>query len=102
MATIEDHPARMQRAHRSLEGLSVGDAFGERFFTSPHTVGRLIELRAVPAGPWQFTDDTVMAMSVVDVLSEKRGLDRDLLADLFGARYRLDPARGYGGTAHGI
>jgi ADP-ribosylglycohydrolase len=102
MATTTAHSARMQRADRSLEGLSVGDAFGQRFFTSPHTVERLIELRAVPAGPWQFTDDTVMAVSVVDVLSDTGELDPDLLADFFGARYRLDPARGYGGTAHGI
>ncbi len=43
-----------------------------------------------------------MALSVVDVLSEKGHVDRDRLADFFGARYRLDPARGYGGTAHGI
>jgi hypothetical protein len=27
-----DHQERIARAERSLEGLSVGDAFGERFF----------------------------------------------------------------------
>lgn len=102
MISLSDHLPRMERAHRSLAGLSVGDAFGERFFTSPHTVERLIELRALPAGPWQVTDDTVMAVSVVDVLSDRCRIDRDLLARFFGARYRLDPARGYGGTAHGI
>lgn len=92
----------MARAHRSLVGLSVGDAFGDRFFTSPHSVERLIDLRSLPAGPWLFTDDTVMAASVVDVLSERGCVDRDRLADFFAARYRLDPARGYGATAHGI
>jgi ADP-ribosylglycohydrolase len=96
------HRARMERAHLALQGLSVGDAFGERFFSPPDAVERLIELRALPAAPWNFTDDTVMAMSVVDVLDEQGCVDRDRLADFFAARYRLDPSRGYGGTAHGI
>jgi ADP-ribosylglycohydrolase len=102
MNDAPDPRGRLRRALRSLEGLSVGDAFGDRFFTSPHTVEQWIEQRAVPAGLWPFTDDTVMALSIVDVLSERGCIDCDLLAALFGARYRLDPARGYGGTAHGI
>ncbi|HEU4558020.1 MAG TPA: ADP-ribosylglycohydrolase family protein [Longimicrobium sp.] len=97
-----DSTQRLARATQSLQGLSVGDAFGERFFTSPQIVERLIEQRALTAGPWYYTDDTVMALSVVDVLSDCGEIDRDRLADFFGARYRLDPARGYGGTAHGI
>ncbi len=100
--TTPSHEDRLLRAQSSLRGLSVGDAFGERFFTNPHTVEHLIEIRAVPAPPWSFTDDTVMAISIVDVLDDRGLIDRDLLADLFGARYCLDPARGYGGTAHGI
>lgn len=97
-----DFHHRRARARQSLEGLSVGDAFGERFFGSPHIVERLIESRAIAAGPWGYTDDTVMALSVVDVLEDCAQIDQDRLADLFAARYRLDPARGYGGTAHGI
>src|ERR1051326_4022543 len=93
---------RLENAHRSLTGLSVGDAFGERFFTNPSVVEQLIAGRAVPAAPWKFTDDTVMAISIVDVLEERGGVDCDWLAGLFGARYRLDPYRGYGGTAHEI
>jgi ADP-ribosylglycohydrolase len=100
--TTPSHEERLLRARTSLRGLSVGDAFGERFFMNPHTVEYLIENRAIPAPPWSFTDDTVMAISIVDVLDDKGLIDRDLLAGLFGARYRLDPARGYGGTAHGI
>lgn len=95
-------PRRLERARRSLDGLSLGDAFGERFFTHPHVVDRLIDARAVPAGPWGYTDDTVMGLSIVDVLEERGAIDRDRLAELFGARYQLDPGRGYGGTAHGI
>jgi ADP-ribosylglycohydrolase len=102
MTPMPDPRGRLRRALRSLEGLSVGDAFGDRFFTTPHTVEHLIEQRALPAGVWPITDDTVMALSIVDVLAGQGAIDCDLLAALFGARYRLDPARGYGGTAHGI
>ena len=30
-----DHGARLERARVALEGLSVGDAFGGRFFNAP-------------------------------------------------------------------
>lgn len=102
MITTPDPRGRLRRALRSLEGLSVGDAFGDRFFTTPHAVEHLIDQRALPAGIWPITDDTVMTLSIVDVLAGQGAIECDLLAALFGARYRLDPARGYGGTAHGI
>ncbi|MEO7000702.1 MAG: hypothetical protein ABI068_02800 [Ktedonobacterales bacterium] len=31
-------PDPLERARHSLEGLSVGDAFGERFFVHPDTI----------------------------------------------------------------
>ena len=88
----------MSAARRCLEGLTVGDAFGERFFFADE----LIETRALPRAPWSVTDDSVMAISVVDVLVEQGRINPDRLAQLFAARYRMDPARGYGGTAHEI
>lgn len=91
-----------ERARLALDGLSVGDAFGQRFFVSPAVVDGLIDQRALPAAPWSWTDDTAMALSVVDVLVERGEADRDRLAELFAARYARDPRRGYGGTAHGI
>lgn len=93
---------RRARARLSLEGLSVGDAFGERFFVNPAVVGALIESHAVPAPPWEWTDDTAMALSIVEVLEEKGGVDRDALALALAQRYARDPRRGYGGTAHEI
>ena len=98
----QDHDDRLAAALRSLEGLSVGDAFGERFFGQPEQVMIMLKARAVPAPPWKFTDDTVMAISIVDVLAESQKLDPDRLAELFGRRYRHDRMRGYGGTAHEI
>jgi hypothetical protein len=40
-----DHDARLARARLSLEGLSVGDAFGETFFVPPARARELIEQR---------------------------------------------------------
>jgi len=92
----------LARARLALEGLSIGDAFGERFFVSPSLVESLILERAIPAAPWVWTDDTAMALSIFELLREEGRIDRDSLARRFGERYRRDPARGYGGTAHGI
>jgi ADP-ribosylglycohydrolase len=89
-------------AARSLDGLSVGDAFGERFFVPNNIVLQMIELRAVPGGSWRYTDDTEMALAIYDVLSRHGCIDRDALARGFGRRYLQDPRRGYGGTAHEI
>jgi ADP-ribosylglycohydrolase len=43
-----------------------------------------------------------MAISIVETLADCQGIDASRLAQCFGARYRQDPSRGYGGTAHGI
>jgi hypothetical protein len=56
----------IERAYLSLEGLSVGDAFGERFFGNPARVAALIERRVAPEGVWRWTDDTQMAQCIVD------------------------------------
>jgi ADP-ribosylglycohydrolase len=97
-----DHTARRERALLSLDGLSVGDAFGERFFLPPSTASAMVEQRATPGGPWSYTDDTEMALSIVQVLNEYGRIDQDALARLFATRYRDNPYRGYGGTAHDI
>ncbi|MFP2907725.1 ADP-ribosylglycohydrolase family protein [Pyxidicoccus sp. 3LFB2] len=97
-----DPSARLVRALVSLEGLSVGDAFGERFFVSRELAQSLVEQRTVPRAPWRYTDDTEMALSVVQVLEDHGRVDPDALARLFAKRYRNDKNRGYGGTAHDI
>ncbi|HYO58052.1 ADP-ribosylglycohydrolase family protein [Archangium sp.] len=97
-----DHSARLERTLLSLDGLSVGDAFGERFFLPPSAAASMVEQRATPRGPWNYTDDTEMALAIVQVLEEHGRIDQDALARLFGTRYRNNPHRGYGGTAHDI
>jgi ADP-ribosylglycohydrolase len=96
-----DHSARMERALLSLDGLSVGDAFGQRFFWAP-SVELVIAERAFPKPPWPYTDDTEMALAILESLERRGRIDQDDLAQSFARRYRANPCRGYGGTAHGI
>jgi len=63
----------LARALLSLEGLSIGDAFGQRFFALPATLHLLIGERSIPAAPWRYTDDTQMALSIC-VPAGRRGL----------------------------
>ncbi len=77
----------------SLEGLSVGDAFGELFFfRSPAG-------RELPEAPWQWTDDTHMALSIVEILRNCGRIDQDALAGAFAERFMQQPWRGYAGGA---
>jgi ADP-ribosylglycohydrolase len=85
-----------QQALRSLAGLSVGDAFGEVFFRLPAS---LIAKRELPPGPWPWTDDTQMALSIVEVLFSHGTIDQNHLARSFADRFYQAPWRGYGGGA---
>ncbi|ATB42827.1 hypothetical protein CYFUS_008306 [Cystobacter fuscus] len=98
----DERSARLTRALVSLEGLSVGDAFGERFLQAPAVAAESVAKREVPAAPWPYTDDTEMALALVQVLEEHGRVEPDRLARLLGARYRKNPRRGYGATAHDI
>jgi ADP-ribosylglycohydrolase len=97
-----DHADRIHRARLSLEGLSLGDSFGECFFLPAALVHSLVEERMLPDPPWAYTDDTVMALSIVETLEMHGQIDRDFLARRFSRKYRLDPRRGYGLMAHRI
>jgi ADP-ribosylglycohydrolase len=93
---------RLARMDAALDGLSVGDAFGQRFFGTVEFVEPAIAARQIPDAPWWWTDDTAMALSIVDALRARGAIDRDDLARRFGRRYAREPMRGYGGTAHTI
>ena len=89
-----------QRAWLSLQGLSVGDTFGERFFGPPEDALGRIARRELRAPPWTYTDDTEMALSIFEVLRERGEIDQDQLADRFAARMQFD--RGYGQGTYAI
>jgi ADP-ribosylglycohydrolase len=91
---------RLLRAYQSLDGLSCGDAFGERFFIRPEVALSLIEQRSVPAPPWIFTDDTMMAISIVETLQSHGGIHQAYLAHSFAKNY--DSNRGYGPAMHNL
>lgn len=93
------HTQRIARCLRSLDGLSVGDAFGQCFFSVFHHLPREGENRRIPAPPWMWTDDTAMACGIVEVLQRRQAIDQDDLAITFARRYMADPHRGYGGGA---
>jgi ADP-ribosylglycohydrolase len=92
-----------QRAIRSLEGLALGDAFGEQFFVgNDEQAARLIAGRVVPAGEWRWTDDTAMAIPIVDQMLRDGAVDADRLAAAFARHYVAEPARGYGRGTHEV
>lgn len=94
---------RLQRATLSLDGLSVGDAFGQSFFFVTASIAdSRLEERFIPPPPWFFTDDTSMALSIVRSLREHGRIVPAWLATAFATEYKREPDRGYGGTAHGI
>jgi ADP-ribosylglycohydrolase len=88
------------RAWLSLDGLSVGDAFGERFFGPLHEVRQRISRRLLPDSPWTYTDDTEMALSIVEILKEHGSINQDLLANRFANRMQFN--RGYGQGAYAV
>ena len=101
MSDANSTAARLARARLSLEGLSVGDALGEQFFDAWIRDSCLIK-RIVPDGPWRWTDDTAMALGVVDVLEQHDRIDQDALALNFAQRYMDEPNRGYGPAQHDL
>lgn len=97
-----DAEKRFARAVQSLQGLSCGDAFGERFFLQEKIAHSLITQRILPSPPWHFTDDTAMALAVTEHLEEHGEIHQTFLAASFGTKYLADPQRGYGMAMHGL
>src|SRR5687768_10483445 len=95
-------PTRRGRALLSLDGLSVGDAFGDRFFGPPGVMSSRLAARELPNPPWTSTDDTELASAICEVLKAESSINRDLLAETFARRYVADRNRGYGPAAHEI
>lgn len=97
----ENHSERLERARLSLEGLAIGDAFGEMLASGCASARQRVE-RGMVAGPWFHTDDTEMALAIFDVLRRYGRIDPNELAIQFAERFRHDPDRGYGKMARSI
>jgi ADP-ribosylglycohydrolase len=95
------HETRLARARISLEGLSVGDGFGEQFFyLTPDRAASHIEYRAMPLRSWEYTDDTNMALSIYSVLRRFGEINQDKLIQDFARHYEL--RRKYGPSMRGL
>lgn len=95
----------MERAKLALEGLSVGDAFGEQFLhVGPDYRYMMLDEQQAPSTRkhWMWTDDTAMALSIVEELATHAGIDPESLARRYAQRYIAEPARGYGRGAHTV
>lgn len=88
-------------AYASLQGLALGDAFGQTWFRHSD-LDQLIAGRVTPPAPWPWTDDTAMALSLVRILDEHGHVDQAALAARFASAYQADPYRGYGPSMHGV
>jgi ADP-ribosylglycohydrolase len=94
---------RRTAAYAALRGLALGDAFGETWFFRPLAeMDWLLAERAVPAGPWSWTDDTAMAACLYRMLEEAGEVREDELAMRFATEYAADPDRGYGPSMHRV
>ncbi|NQV27798.1 MAG: ADP-ribosylglycohydrolase family protein [Rhodopirellula sp.] len=98
MTAADANAERSARARLSLDGLSIGDGFGQRFFI-PWTVESATSAN-LPEAPWHYTDDTEMAMAIVQVLERYGEIEQNALAQTFANRYLAEPGRGYGAGAH--
>ncbi|MEV8097595.1 ADP-ribosylglycohydrolase family protein [Kitasatospora sp. NPDC085879] len=91
-------------ARDSLEGLALGDAFGERWFPlfrpARHAFDSIRARRTPEESPWHWTDDTAMALALYRVLVAYDAVHQDDLALSFAVMYRQDPYRGYGAGMH--
>ena len=93
---------RVRYAKRALDGIALGDCFGQTFFVPDKIARQRIKDREILNEPWFFTDDTVMAIGIYRILEKYGKIDQDKLARVFAENYALDWHRGYGGTAHSI
>ena len=89
----------LARALLSLQGLTCGDCFGESFVLPFNEAVTAINSRRLPPAPWPFTDDTLMAVSILNTLRSHGEILPQHLAGSFAALY--DPDRGYGPSMHG-
>lgn len=96
---------KIARAKIALEGLTIGDCFGETFFTGfagfkdkAKSIEELIEMRELAITDWFWTDDSQMAFSVFNNLKNFGEIEQYALAQSFADRY--DVGRGYGSGMH--
>ncbi|MFE3016049.1 ADP-ribosylglycohydrolase family protein [Streptomyces sp. NPDC059256] len=102
--SVQQIQVNPEAARRSLEGLALGDAFGERWFPLFRERAQAfadVRERRTPDEPlWRWTDDTALALAIHHVLVRFGTIDQDRLAARFALAFDADPGRGYGRGMH--
>ena len=94
--TTRQHPNSMASAWEALEGLSVGDEFSEAL-SYQHSRACDFESRTtLTPGALRYTDDTTMALGILECLSLFKTINQDALAWVFAKNFKSDPDHGYG------
>ena len=97
-----NHKTRLGFARDTLEGLSIGDTFGEALSYQYHRACELYDFSALRSGTIRFTDDTAMAIGIIECLKLCKTIDEDALTWIFAKNFRADPQRSYGKMARRI
>lgn len=90
-------------ARGSLDGLVMGDAFGDSWFTlSGENVEDQWAARGLRPAPWRWTDDSAMAFVLFAHLTAHGEVRPGALAREFAAEYERDDGRKYGASMHEV
>lgn len=87
-------------AAKSITGTAIGDAFGESFFGEESLMKSHIYETVIPQRAMDFTDDTIMSISLFKSLEKFGKINQDFLAEEFTKNYYKDINRGYGPSMH--
>ncbi|WP_327302507.1 ADP-ribosylglycohydrolase family protein [Streptomyces sp. NBC_01298] len=96
-------PPYAPSARASLDGLVMGDAFGDSWFTlSGENVEAQWAARGLRPAPWRWTDDSAMAFVLFAHLTAHGEVRPGVLAREFAAEYARDSGRKYGASMHEV
>ena len=91
---------RIELAKKSLAGIAIGDAFGDSFFRERELVELALTNKTIPETQWRYTDDTIMAIPILQSLEKFEEVNQDFIAEKFAENYSKDRHRGYGPSMH--
>ncbi len=84
----------MHNMLKALDGLSLGNAFGNLFYKA--SVRKGLTRRALPEGPWPWTADTAMAVAVFQTIEENDAIVENSLIGIMVNEFLNDTFRSYG------
>ena len=96
------HTVSLAFALETLEGLSVGDAFGEALSYQHSRAHDFEARRELMPETVRFTDETAMDLGIFEGLATLKTIDQDALAWIFSKNFKSDPERGYGKMTRGL